>query len=49
LPTAARIGIGFIAETAFLSYVIVLGRRGARAGETGDLAADERESVRPVA
>jgi uncharacterized membrane protein SpoIIM required for sporulation len=49
LPTAVRIGIGFVAEAAFLSYVFVLGRRGARAGETGDLAVDERESVLPVA
>ena len=49
LPTAARIGIGILAEFAFLSYVLVLGRRGVRLGATGDLAADERESVAPVA
>jgi uncharacterized membrane protein SpoIIM required for sporulation len=48
LPTWARIGIGALAEAAFLAYVLVLGRRGARAGATGDLAADERESVVPV-
>jgi uncharacterized membrane protein SpoIIM required for sporulation len=49
LPTAARIGIGFAAEVAFLTYVFVLGRAGARAGWTGDLAPDEREAVLPVA
>ncbi len=49
LPTWARIGIGVLAEVTFLSYVIVLGRRGLRAGATGDLAADEREAVVPVA
>ena len=49
LPTAARIGIGVLAEAGFLAYVIVLGRRGVRLGHTGDLAFDERESVAPVA
>jgi len=49
LPTSARIGIGVAAEIAFLSYVIVLGRRGAQAGLTGDLPAEEREAVLPVA
>jgi uncharacterized membrane protein SpoIIM required for sporulation len=48
LPTAARIGIGVVAELAFVTYVIVLGRRGVRAGDTGDLIAGERESVLPV-
>ncbi|ABS05292.1 putative membrane protein SpoIIM required for sporulation [Kineococcus radiotolerans] len=37
LPTWARIGIGALAEVAFLTYVLVLGRPAARAGETGDL------------
>jgi uncharacterized membrane protein SpoIIM required for sporulation len=49
LPTAARIGIGVLAEAAFLTYVLVLGRRGTRAGETGDLRVDEREALAPVA
>jgi uncharacterized membrane protein SpoIIM required for sporulation len=49
LPTAARIGIGVLAELAFVAYVIVLGRRGVRAGATGDLIAEEREDVLPVA
>lgn len=37
LPTLARIGVGVLAEAVFLGYVFVLGRRAARAGETGDL------------
>lgn len=37
LPTAARIGIGVLAEVVFLAYVFVLGRRAAQAGETGDI------------
>ncbi len=49
LPTAARIGIGVVAEAAFLWYVIRLGGRAARAGETGDLALGRREDVLPVA
>jgi uncharacterized membrane protein SpoIIM required for sporulation len=38
LPTFVRIAIGVAAEVAFLAYVVVFGRRAARAGETGDLA-----------
>jgi uncharacterized membrane protein SpoIIM required for sporulation len=49
LPTAVRISIGALAEIGFLTYVIVLGRRGVRAGATGDLSAEEREDVLPVA
>lgn len=37
LPTWARIGIGALAELAFLLYVVVLGRRAVRAGESGDV------------
>lgn len=40
LPTWARIGIGVVAEAAFLTYVFTLGRRAVRAGHIGDLAAD---------
>jgi uncharacterized membrane protein SpoIIM required for sporulation len=47
LPTWARIGIGAVAETAFLSYVLVLGRRAAAAGESGDII--EAPDVLPVA
>ena len=37
LPTFVRIAIGVAAEVAFLSYVIHFGRKGVRAGETGDV------------
>ncbi|HVW40869.1 MAG TPA: stage II sporulation protein M [Amycolatopsis sp.] len=47
LPTWARIGIGALAESAFLGYVFVFGRRAARAGATGDL--DETGDVLPEA
>jgi hypothetical protein len=43
LPTWARIGIGLLAEVAFLCYALVLGRRAVRAGHTGDVAAGARE------
>ncbi|GHJ39522.1 stage II sporulation protein M [Streptomyces sp. TS71-3] len=49
LPTWARIGIGLAAETAFLVYVYVAGGRAARAGETGDLAPEERSAELPLA
>ena len=48
LPTWARIGIGVVAEAAFLTYVIRYGRRAVRAGETGDLDVGLREDVAPV-
>jgi uncharacterized membrane protein SpoIIM required for sporulation len=48
LPTWARIGIGALAEAAFLTYVIRYGRRAVRAGETGDLDVGLREDVAPV-
>jgi len=37
LPTWARIGIGVVAESVFLAYVFVVGRRAHHAGVTGDL------------
>ncbi|MBB2909721.1 putative membrane protein SpoIIM required for sporulation [Streptosporangium becharense] len=37
LPTWARIGIGVVAEAAFLTYVVYFGRRAEAAHETGDL------------
>ncbi|MGX1634608.1 stage II sporulation protein M [Streptomyces albidoflavus] len=49
LPTWARITIGAAAEVAFLVYVYAVGGRAARAGRTGDLAADETGSGVPVA
>jgi uncharacterized membrane protein SpoIIM required for sporulation len=47
LPTWARIGIGACAEAAFLTYVIVLGRRAAAAGLSPDIEA--APDVVPVA
>ncbi|MEN3362499.1 MAG: hypothetical protein V7637_6481 [Mycobacteriales bacterium] len=49
LPTSVRIGIGVVAEAAFLWYIVRFGGRAARAGETGDLALGRREDVLPVA
>lgn len=49
LPTWARVGIGVVAELAFLVYVFVFGRRAAAAGETGDVAPEHREDVLPSA
>ncbi|MEU6217458.1 stage II sporulation protein M [Streptomyces sp. NPDC047022] len=49
LPTWARIGIGVLAELAFLTYVYVLGGRAVRAGGTGDVEADERSATVPTA
>ncbi|GAA0638753.1 stage II sporulation protein M [Streptomyces thermocarboxydovorans] len=49
LPTWARIGIGVLAELAFLAYVFVVGRRAAHEGETGDLDAAERSATVPTA
>jgi uncharacterized membrane protein SpoIIM required for sporulation len=37
LPTFVRVGIGIIAEAAFLSYIVYFGRRAVKAGETGDI------------
>ncbi len=49
LPTWARIGIGALAWLAFLGYVLVLGGRAVRAGETGDLSPDLVGDTLPVA
>lgn len=37
LPTFVRVGIGVIAEAAFLFYIAYFGRRGVKAGESGDI------------
>jgi uncharacterized membrane protein SpoIIM required for sporulation len=37
LPTFVRVGIGIIAEAAFLAYIVYFGRRAVKAGETGDI------------
>jgi uncharacterized membrane protein SpoIIM required for sporulation len=47
LPTWARILIGACAESAFLAYVLVLGRRAVAAGQTADIA--EAPDYAPVA
>jgi len=39
LPTAARVGIGVLAELLFLAYVFVLGRNAVLRGGTGDVDA----------
>ena len=49
LPTAARIGIGVVAEIAFLAWVFGPGRRAVQAGVTGDLTSDLRGDVLPTA
>ncbi|GAA4689703.1 stage II sporulation protein M [Streptomyces chumphonensis] len=49
LPTWARVTIGVVAEAAFLAYVVVLGRRAVRAGETGDVEAADRPAPLPTA
>jgi uncharacterized membrane protein SpoIIM required for sporulation len=49
LPTWARIGIGLVVWLAFLTYIVVLGGRAVRAGETGGLASDQDSDRRPVA
>ncbi|MEV7026029.1 stage II sporulation protein M [Kitasatospora sp. NPDC093558] len=49
LPTWARISIGVVAEAGFLLYALVLGKKAAAAGETGDLDAADRADLQPVA
>lgn len=41
-PTWARVGFGVTIEVLFLAYVLLLGRRAAARGETGDLVGDLR-------
>jgi uncharacterized membrane protein SpoIIM required for sporulation len=48
LSTWVRITIGAAWFVAFLVYVLVLGWRGARAGETGDLDEDMRGDIAPT-
>ena len=49
LPTWVRVGIGVLAEVAFLAYVFVRGKRAYQAGETGDVLAADRPDEVPVA
>lgn len=41
-PTWGRVGFGALVEVLFLAYVLILGRRAAARGETGDLVAELR-------
>lgn len=49
LPTWGRVAIGVVAEVAFLAYVVALGRRGAAAGESGDISDIEAGDRAPTA
>lgn len=49
LPTWARVGIGAVVWLAFLAYVVVLGGRAVRAGETGDIRGAGGTDVLPTA
>lgn len=49
LPTQARIGIGVVAWGAFMTYVVLLGRRAVLAGEVGDLDRTLAGDAAPVA
>lgn len=49
LPAWARVGIGALALLGFLWYALVHGRRAWLAGWDGDVAAEDREAVDPVA
>jgi len=49
LPWPVKIAIGAVALAAFWAYVLVVGRRAYRAGETGDLAERDRGDVLPIA
>jgi uncharacterized membrane protein SpoIIM required for sporulation len=48
LPTAVRVGVGIVVETAFFVYVWTLGRRAVQAGEYGDVEESDREASAPV-
>lgn len=49
LPTWARILIGVVAESLFLTYAFVVGGRAARAGITGDVTDADQAATAPVA
>ncbi|MBX6751340.1 MAG: stage II sporulation protein M [Micromonosporaceae bacterium] len=48
LPIPIRLYIGAVVWLAFLGYVIFFGLAGVRRGETGDVAAYEREAIAPT-
>nr|WP_152817735.1 stage II sporulation protein M [Pseudactinotalea sp. HY160] len=45
LPSGVKIAIGSLALAGYWAYTIVLGRAAVRAGETGDVLAEEREAT----
>ena len=45
LPWAVKISIGIAALAGFWTYVLLVGRRAARAGYSGDVAEDSREAI----
>lgn len=49
LPAGVKIAIGALVWAAFVGYVVTLGRRGARAGNEGDLSAEQAGDVLPTA
>ena len=49
LPTWARVGIGVVVWCAFISYVVVFGRRAVAAGELGDVELHLRTQLAPTA
>ena len=49
LPTWARLAIGIGVWCAFITYIVVLGGRAVRAGETGDVSLDLRAQLAPTA
>ncbi len=49
LPTAVRVGIGVVVESAFLAYVFVLGRRAYAVGATGDVDVRDIGETVPLA
>ena len=48
LPTWARISIGVLVETAFLTYVFTLGRRAFHRGATGDISTRDAGDTTPT-
>ena len=49
LPWWLKIAIGAVVLAAFWAYVLVLGRRAVRSGETGDVRAEHRTDELPIA
>jgi uncharacterized membrane protein SpoIIM required for sporulation len=47
-PIPIKLGVGVIVWLAFLGYVVAFGARAVQQGQTGDVAAHEREAVAPA-